>query len=147
MKKRVSNNAANNINQDVFKVAYPGVHLWIYSTAIQFLHQSTVRLPVPGCKNTHGWHVKKQANHSNDPRSLRIYVTFSCEVIHASMLRRLCGNQCSNISFTSHGYPIPLLTSIHGYFQYKMDHNSSYTLANHLKIRGFRKAHMYISYV
>ena len=35
-----------------------------YSTAIQFLHQSTGRLPVPGCTNTHGWQVKSKPSTS-----------------------------------------------------------------------------------
>ena len=37
-----------------------------YSADIYFLHQSTVRLTVPGCTNTHGVHVKIQAKHTND---------------------------------------------------------------------------------
>ena len=57
-----------------------------YSTDILFLHQSTGRLPVHGCTNTHGLHVNRnKAKHINDARSLRTKATFSCEVNHASM--------------------------------------------------------------
>ena len=54
------------------------------------MHQSTGRLPVPGCTYTNRAH---QAKHTNDPRSLQIKATFSCEVMHASMLRKLGGNR------------------------------------------------------
>ena len=63
---------------------YPGI-AFKYSKDIYFLYHSTGRLPVPGCTNTHGQHVKKRDKRINDPRSLRIKATFSCEVIHAPM--------------------------------------------------------------
>ena len=64
---------------------YPGnKDKMAYSRDNQFLHQSTGHLPVPGCINTHGLHVKK-ANHIDDLSSLRIEASFSCEVIHSSM--------------------------------------------------------------
>ena len=51
------------------------------------VRQSWVRSP--GCTNTHGLHVKEETNHNNDSHSLRIKVTFSCDVIIASMARKL----------------------------------------------------------
>ena len=55
----------------------------MYSTDVQFLHQSTGRLPVPGYTNINAylWPVKK-AKHSDNPRGSRIKPTFSYEGIH-----------------------------------------------------------------
>ena len=63
-----------------------------YSAYILFMHQPTVRLPVPGGKNTHGKRQKK-AKHIIDPRCLRIKDTFSCEIIYTSMPRKVGGDQ------------------------------------------------------
>ena len=48
-----------------------------YSTSKQFLRQSTRRLPVPGCTNTRGWHVK------NEP----IMTHVACEPTLCSVVR------------------------------------------------------------
>ena len=52
----------------------------IYSADILFFHLLTGRLVVPGCTSTHGFYVQQQVMHMNDPCSLRIKATFSCEV-------------------------------------------------------------------
>ena len=67
----------------------------MYSTDIQFPQQSTERLPVLGCTNTNCKHVRKYANHINDPcnKLLRMKAIFSCEAIHASIPRNLGGNR------------------------------------------------------
>ena len=60
---------------------------------LKFLHQSTGRLPVIGCTNTTMDNKSKKAKHINDPRSLQIKASFSCQVTHTSMLKTLCGNR------------------------------------------------------
>ena len=72
-----------------------------YSADIYFLHQSTVRLPVHGCTNTHGVHVKKQAKHTNDSCSesklLRLIVRSSTHQCPENLVVKL-GVQSSIMS-------------------------------------------------
>ena len=43
----------------------------------------------------------RELQHINDPRSLHIKATFSCEVIHASMPKEMCGNRaCGHVSLS-----------------------------------------------
>ena len=54
---------------------------------------STGRLTVPGFTNKHAYMSRNKAKNIDDPRSLPIKTTSSCEVFQASMPRKIVGNQ------------------------------------------------------